>query len=293
MIRQLKAQGIPVVAVFLSGRPLWVNREINAADAFVAAWLPGSEGEGVADVLLRTRDGRIAHDFHGRLAYAWPRTALPGQAPPQFPIGYGLRYTDHGTLPPLPDVSGIHGEQVPVGNYLERGKPVHGYAASLVGADGDLVPANVSAASAGDGSLRMSAIDYHAQEDSRRLAWTSPRALFTVQARAPLDLDRQTNGDVLLVTTLRVDALPRADAWVGLGCGHGCQGRVPLGATLAGLPQGQWVRVGVPLKCFRAAGADMHHIDRPFELGAGAGTALTVFRVALGTDADQVVRCPR
>ena len=53
LIKRLKADGIPVVAVFLSGRPLWMNREINAADAFVAAWLPGSEGAGVADVLLR------------------------------------------------------------------------------------------------------------------------------------------------------------------------------------------------------------------------------------------------
>ena len=43
LLKRLKADGIPVVAVFLSGRPLWVNREINAADAFVAAWLPGSE----------------------------------------------------------------------------------------------------------------------------------------------------------------------------------------------------------------------------------------------------------
>ncbi|WP_318781282.1 glycoside hydrolase family 3 protein [Sphingomonas aliaeris] len=41
---RLKAAGIPVVAVFLSGRPLWVNRHINASNAFVAAWLPGSEG---------------------------------------------------------------------------------------------------------------------------------------------------------------------------------------------------------------------------------------------------------
>src|SRR5690606_19690340 len=49
LIRKLKADGIPVVAVFLSGRPLWMNREINAADAFVAAWLPGGEGGGIAD----------------------------------------------------------------------------------------------------------------------------------------------------------------------------------------------------------------------------------------------------
>ena len=63
LLRRLKAEGIPVVAVFLSGRPLWVNREINAADAFVAAWLPGSEGGGIADVLLRRADGRVQHDF--------------------------------------------------------------------------------------------------------------------------------------------------------------------------------------------------------------------------------------
>jgi beta-glucosidase len=75
-LRRMHGQGVPAVAVFLTGRPLWMNREINAADAFVVAWLPGSEGEGIADVLLRTRDGRIAYDFHGKLAYAWPRSAV-------------------------------------------------------------------------------------------------------------------------------------------------------------------------------------------------------------------------
>jgi beta-glucosidase len=52
LLKRLKAQGVPVVAVFLSGRPLWVNPEINASDAFVAAWLPGSKAAGVADVLF-------------------------------------------------------------------------------------------------------------------------------------------------------------------------------------------------------------------------------------------------
>ena len=42
---------MPTVAVFLSGRPMWMNRELNIADAFVASWLPGGEGAGIADVL--------------------------------------------------------------------------------------------------------------------------------------------------------------------------------------------------------------------------------------------------
>ncbi|MDB5467511.1 MAG: celD [Phenylobacterium sp.] len=99
LLRKLKAQGIPVVAVFLSGRPLWVNPEINAADAFVAAWLPGSEGGGIADVLVGDARGRPRHDFTGRLSYAWPKfpiqTRLNRDEPgydPLFAYGYGLSY---------------------------------------------------------------------------------------------------------------------------------------------------------------------------------------------------------
>ncbi|MFC4763208.1 glycoside hydrolase family 3 protein [Dyella koreensis] len=294
LIQRLHGDGIPVVAVFLTGRPLWVNREINAADAFVAAWLPGSEGGGVADVLLRTRDGHIAHDFRGRLAYTWPRTAVPGQGAPQFPLGYGLSYaTNRAALPTLPEVSGISGEQLSVSNYFDRGKAARGYAFSLTGADGGVTAGDVSPATTADGSLRMTALDYKAQEDSRRFSWNKGGAEVAIRAQTPVDLDRQTNGDVLLVTTLRVDALPGRDAWIGMGCGKACQGRVALGAQLAALPPGQWTRMGVPLKCIRAAGADMHHIDKPLVWSAGQGAALTISRVVLGTDVDVVIDCAK
>src|SRR5690606_1838279 len=59
LLRKLRADNIPVVSVFLSGRPMWVNPELNASDAFVAAWLPGSEGGGIADVLIAKPDGSI------------------------------------------------------------------------------------------------------------------------------------------------------------------------------------------------------------------------------------------
>jgi beta-glucosidase len=90
---------VPVVGVFLSGRPLWVNPEINATDAFVAAWLPGSEGGGIADVLIGDKAGKPRTDFHGKLSFSWPKTA--GQFTlnrgdkrydPQFAYGYGLTY---------------------------------------------------------------------------------------------------------------------------------------------------------------------------------------------------------
>ena len=110
LLRRLRAAAVPVVAVLLSGRPLWVNAELNAADSFVAAWLPGPEGEGVADVLFRAPDGSVRYDFRGRLPCSWPRSARvpavdhrPGE-PPLFPYGYGLTYEDEdqGELQPLP-----------------------------------------------------------------------------------------------------------------------------------------------------------------------------------------------
>ena len=66
-MQRLAAEGIPVVALMITGRPLFMNPELNVADDFVVAWLPGSEGAGVADLLVAGADGERRHDFSGRL----------------------------------------------------------------------------------------------------------------------------------------------------------------------------------------------------------------------------------
>ncbi len=301
LLRKLRGQGIPVVAVFLTGRPLWMNREINAADAFVVAWLPGSEGEGIADVLLRTPDGRIAHDFHGKLAYAWPRTAV--QVPvgaaargehPQFPYGFGLTYADHGKTSTLSENPGIVLSSAQAGVYFTRGKPAQDFVVSLTGANGAATKVAAVPAATPDGSLRIGALDYKAQEDARSLSWSGASAASVeLVAPAPLDVERETNGDVLLVTTLRVDTLSPGDtSTIGVGCGTGCSGRVPVGQQLSALPQGQWLRVGIPLKCFRDAGANMSKIDRPFEWSSHSDGKIAITDVSLGTVADRTLSCP-
>ncbi len=88
-IRRIRDKGIPVVTVMLSGRPLVANSEIEASQAFVAAWLPGSEGQGVADVLFGD------HPFTGKLSFSWPKEIAPARVSdpgyePLFPVGYGL-----------------------------------------------------------------------------------------------------------------------------------------------------------------------------------------------------------
>ena len=73
MLESLKSQDIPVISVFITGRPLWVNKELNASNAFVAAWLPGSEGAGIADVIFKNASGDINYDFKGKLLFSVPK----------------------------------------------------------------------------------------------------------------------------------------------------------------------------------------------------------------------------
>jgi len=92
---------------------------------------------------------------------------------------------------------------------------------------------------------------------------------------------------------LRVEALsPGDNSIIGIGCGAGCGGQVVVGSQLAALPRGQWLRVGIPLKCFRDAGANMGRIDRPFEWSSHSGGKVAITDVSLGTVADRTLSCP-
>lgn len=290
LLKRLKADGIPVVAVFLSGRPLWVNREINAADAFVAAWLPGSEGAGIADVLLRGSDGRVQHDFKGKLSFSWPRTATQyannvGQKDydPLFAFGFGLTYADNGDLAALPEASGVTGNEGATGVFFARGDAGPGMALRLEDAAGQGLTVTRVPDALPDDRLKITGVDHLAQEDGRRLAWSGKgEAVAALQSHTALDLRRESNGDLMLLTTLRVDAAPKGEAWLSVGCGASCSARVAIGPALAALPQGQWKRVGVPLKCLARAGARMDAIDRPWSVVTGDAMTISVSRVALG-----------
>ena len=102
VLRRVSGKGVPVVSVLYSGRPAYANDLINLSDAFVAAFLPGTEGEGLADLLVGRR-----HDFSARLSFAWPGSACStGEGPGnvvQFARGYGLSYAKPGRTGALPE----------------------------------------------------------------------------------------------------------------------------------------------------------------------------------------------
>jgi beta-glucosidase len=303
LIKRLKAAGVPVVAVFLSGRPLWTNREINAADAFVAAWLPGSEGAGIADVLLRKADGSVQHDFKGKLGFSWPRTAVQyvnnaGQPDydPQFAFGYGLTYGDDGDLAPLPEDSGVQGRAGEAGVFYARGQLAEGVRMRLLDAGGEGNEATTLPAALPDESLRVVATDHQAQEDARRFAWSGKQAAtLSLATSTPQDLSRETNGDVMLVLTLRPEQVPADEVWLGVTCGSGCAGSLPIREALAALPAGQWTTFGVMLKCLAKVGADTSKLDSILQLRTAGRLQLSVARVALGAmnEAQHLLPCAR
>jgi beta-glucosidase len=97
LVQSYSQKGIKTVLVLISGRPLVITPQMELSDAFVAAWLPGSEGDGIAEVLFGF------FDFKGKLPHSWPKSVedfngkygpnnWESSIEPLFPLGFGLCY---------------------------------------------------------------------------------------------------------------------------------------------------------------------------------------------------------
>lgn len=296
-MRKLKADGVPVVAVMLTGRPLFVNEALNEADAFVTAWLPGSEGAGVADLLFARKDGAMAFDFQGRLPTAWPATARH-DGPTLFPFGYGLTYADGAQLwKALSQDSQVADDGSGGGVYFDKGVATAPWSLTVSQADGgDPLRVTTVPATGLSGRAAVSAADHTVQEGARQfvIAAGPGGALVEINAHDAVDLSRETNGDVMLLATLRLDAPPSAPVSMSVRCETSECGHLLRLPELTELAPGQWHILGVPLKCFAAAGADMARVTAPFRLTTSGSLGISLSRVALGSgaDADVVAKCP-
>ena len=92
-INNLTGKGIPVVVILISGRPIMITDQLNKIDALIAVWLPGTEGQGITDVIFGD------YTPTGKLSYTWPASIsqipindIDGSKGALFPYGYGLTY---------------------------------------------------------------------------------------------------------------------------------------------------------------------------------------------------------
>lgn len=270
ILKSLSERNIPVVSVLLSGRPLWMNPEINASDAFVAAWLPGTAGAGVADVIISKADGTPNFDFKGKLSFSWPKTALQTDLnlgdenyDPLFAFGYGLTYDDDGSLATLKEDSGIEEAGTDIGIFFAKGLSPEPWRFEL------------------DPGITSKGVDKEAQEDAIELEWTKSATASIVGD--PVDFSREMNGDVALSFSYKVENKGSDPVYLNVN-------DQSLDIT-ALITSEDWTSLDITLTCLSNLGSDIGALSQPFGLKAGAGWKISIAQVQLRSNEGQAI-CP-
>ena len=267
MIARFKSQGVPVVVVFLSGRPMFTGKLINQSDAFVAAWLPGTQGRGVADVLVAGAGGKATHDFTGRLPFAWPADARSPLVAPLFPLGYGIDYSRSDKLAPVNEDPRVDLSSLTVAtNYVVRGK----------------VPAPWNLQM--DGSISARAVDLSAQEDARQFTWNADGA-FVVNGPA-VNLTKQLQDGWAMLIDWRIDRPATGAVMLSFG-----GGTIDLQQAIRALPPGTAAQTRIPLRCFADAGAKFDAVGSPIRMQAAKGLVVTIRNVHIEATKEKAA-CP-
>jgi beta-glucosidase len=282
LLKELRAANIPVISLFISGRPLWVNRELNLSDAFVAVWLPGSEGGAIADVLFKPQAAGPAHDFTGRLSFSWPATAMPVTFGPGnevqgalFARGFGLtlaRSRQLGALPEDPHIPTPH---------LDRDTLFH---ADHVTAPWSIYVSDASA----EVRLTMQSQASPAGAVTARVSSQGVQAVwsgkapgeFRIGGRA-VSLVTAGPGRQALQLHYRVEEKPRQPVIFSLRCDTNARCGIPSGKGLdlsesfRAAGSGAWQTLTLPLSCLQRLGATLTAVSAPLALESAGPFAVS------------------
>ena len=259
ILESVNAQNIPTVSIFLSGRPLVVNRQINASDAFIAAWLPGTAVEGIGDIIF-TKDNEINYDFTGKLSYSWPKSKdqavlnyTDSIYDPLFPFGYGLSYE-----------SDIQLEKIQTNKTLSKLELVNVFlgAASIPGKefivtdsgpefvmDDDFKSAN--------GKIKITRFDYQRQDDAKNIIFTENESLqaFGISTESPVNLSGMVSPFYEII--MRVNTLTSPALYFSVGCGNNCRGSIQLPTD----SMTEWSTINIPVSCLEKDGLNKNKIQ--------------------------------
>ena len=259
LLEVMHAQNIPTVSIFLSGRPLVINKQLNASDAFIAAWLPGTAVEGIADVIFK-KDNKINYDFTGKLSYSWPKSKNQSVLnftdsiyDPLFPFGYGLTYISDlqmGMIETNQSISKLDLVNVFLGAASIPGKEFVVTKASpeFILKD-DFVSTN--------SKIKITRFDYQRQDDAKNIVFLDDESLqaFGISTEYPVDLSSMSSPFYEIV--MRVNSLANSGLYFSVGCGNNCTGSVELPTEL----MTDWSKINIPLSCLEKNGLDKSKIQ--------------------------------
>ncbi len=290
LLQSLQQQKIPVVTVFLSGRPLWINKELNQSDAFVAAWLPGSEGAGIADVLFTDSDAQVRHDFVGKLSFTWPQfvhqTVLnlgDENYQPLFEYGYGLSYqdpqemlgqlTEEYTLPESGEVDDA---------WLFVSRTLSPWQMFVAGERGEPVEVTGNRHKSADEHVSIASVDKESQEDARGILWSGAgEGRVYLQATAPQDLSLFSERQGQLQMDIKIDRALTEMLYATMACGRDCDARLELNEVFADWQPDAWHNLAIDLQCFGSAGVDFSQIQSPLGLQTRGSLGVTVANIKI------------
>lgn len=292
VLKAVAGRGKPVITVMVSGRPVYANDLLNLSDTFVAAWLPGSEGKGVADLLVA---GSQTYDFRGKLPFSWPKSACQtslnvgdkGYAP-LFAYGYGLKKASRSRLGKLDETVPAGGcgvsNSFPVFSQSDRASfPLalkSGGQTTVLGAD-----LNASFSLPG---VTATTSQVNTQQDAKLVTWTGP-ATFEARGARAMVLPAAASKQAALRFDTIVSTAPAGK--VTLAMQDTALDATALFKRLAG--KGKQV-VKIPLACFQAKGLDLAKVDTPFSITSDAAfaAAFTSIEIAGGAAAEaDAVQC--
>ena len=272
VLQAVSGKGKPVITVMVAGRPLYTNDLLNLSDSFVVAWLPGTEGKGVADVLFKG-----AHDFKGTLSFSWPKSSCQATVnlgdkdyAPLFKMGYGLKYRSGGQLGKLDATFAAGGcgltNIYPVFSQADRATwPL--YAASgVAGSERTALGADVNRIVTLPG-IKVETAQVNTQQDGKLVTWTGPARLEARGANTVALPAFATANGALQFDTI-VSAAPAGKVMLSVGAGA-----VDASALFTRLAGKQKQTVRIPLACFTAKGADLARVDTAFAVSSEAAFA--------------------
>ena len=196
-LEKAQQNNISTLSIFLSGRPMELNAFLNASDAFIAAWLPGTGVMGIAEILFKPQQ----YDFTGKLSFSWPKH--PSQTllnigddnyDPLFPYGYGLTYKDDIELAKL-EVS----EASTSSEYsLFLGVGRNGFSEFFVDVNARTKLESDDYQSS-QSNFSIARFQYIYQDDSKRVSFSSPKNIYGIGADSGINITNWQEGSLKII----------------------------------------------------------------------------------------------